>query len=97
MKRLNRILNTTLGSLLVPRIVAAATDMPWESPQEKVAASASGPVAKMIGIIAIVCTGLSLAAGVPRGIIKRVLQVVFGLSIAFTATSFFLGFFGYSE
>ena len=83
--------------LFIPRIVSAAVDLPWESPLEKIAASASGPVAKMIGIIAIVCTGLSLAASVPRGMIKRVLQVVFGLSIAFTAASFFLGFLGYSQ
>lgn len=83
--------------MIYHNIVYAASDLPWESPLAKVAASASGPVAKTIGVIALVCTGLSLAANVPRGMVKRVLQVIFGLSIAFTAASFFLGFFGYHE
>ena len=85
-----------LGLLTTPRITFAAA-MPWNSPLEQIGTSITGPFAKTIGTIAIICTGLSLAAAVPRGMIKRVVQVVFGLSVAFTAASFFLGFLGYSE
>lgn len=78
--------------------------MPWETPLQSIAASISGPVAKGVGVVGIVFSGLLIAEG--RGdsgthsfFIKRtwILRIVCGLSIAFTATSFFLGFFGYSE
>lgn len=76
--------------------LAASTDMPWEGPLEKILQSFSGPVAKIIGTIAIISTGLGLAFGEGGGGLRKGLQIVFGLSIAFTASSFFLSFFGFS-
>lgn len=75
---------------------AAGGDMPWQTPLENIMNSVSGPVAKSIGVIAIVVTGLGLAFGEGGGGMKKMLWVVFGLSIAFAATSFFLDFFGFS-
>jgi type IV secretion system protein TrbC len=46
-------------------------------------------------VIIIIITGLSLAFGESSGGFKRLLQIVFGLSIAFAAASFFLSFFGF--
>ena len=75
----------------------AAGELPWEDPLSKIATSLSGPVAKVVGVCSIILTGLALAFGEAGGIVKRVLQIVFGLTIAFTASSFFLGFFGYGS
>ena len=55
-----------------------------------------GPVAKIIAVIIIIVTGLSLAFGDMGGGFRRLLQIVFGLSIAFAATSFFLSFFSFA-
>lgn len=72
---------------------AAGSSMPWESPLDKVLKSVQGPVAKIIGTMAIILTGLSLSFGDAGGGFRRLLQIVFGLTIAFTASSFFLSFF----
>ena len=57
--------------------------------------SIEGPVAKIIAVIVIIITGLSLAFGDTSGGFRRLIQIVFGLSIAFAASSFFLSFFSF--
>ena len=52
-----------------------------------------GPVAKVVSVIVIIVTGLTLAFGETCGGFRRLIQIVFGLSIAFAASSFFLTFF----
>jgi type IV secretion system protein VirB2 len=74
---------------------AAGSGMPWEAPLQKILDSVQGPVAKVLAVIIIVITGLSLALGDTSGGFRRLIQVVFGLSIAFAATSFFLSFFAF--
>ena len=71
---------------------AAGSNMPWEQPLQQILDSIQGPVAKVISVIIIV-TGLTLAFGVTSGGFRRLIQIVFGLSIAFAASSFFLTFF----
>ena len=44
-------------------------------------------------MIIIIVTGLTLAFGDTSGGFRRLIQIVFGLSIAFAASSFFLSFF----
>ena len=44
-----------------------------------------GPVAKIISVIIIIITGLTLAFGETSGGFRRLIQIVFGLSIAFAA------------
>jgi len=73
---------------------AAGSGMPWEGPLDQILQSIEGPVAKIIGTLAIVITGLTLAFGDGGGF-RKLIQIVFGLSIAFTATSFFLSFFSF--
>ena len=72
---------------------AAGTNMPWEQPLNQILESVEGPVAKVISVIIIVITGLTLAFGETAGGFRRLIQIVFGLSIAFAASSFFLSFF----
>jgi len=74
---------------------AAGSAMPWEAPLTKILASIEGPVAKIFGTIVIIMTGLGLAFGDAGGGVRKLIQIVFGLSIAFTATSFFLSFFSF--
>jgi type IV secretion system protein TrbC len=72
---------------------AAGSNMPWEQPLNQILDSVQGPVAKVISVIIIVITGLTLAFGETAGGFRRLIQIVFGLSIAFAASSFFLSFF----
>ena len=74
---------------------AAGSGMPWEQPLQQVLESVQGPVAKIIAVIIIITTGLTLAFGETAGGFRRLIQIVFGLSIAFAASSFFLSFFSF--
>ena len=69
------------------------TSMPWETPLQTVADSITGPVAKAIGVIAIATTGLGFAFSEGGSILRRGLGIVFGLAIAFTASTFLTTFF----
>ncbi|MBN8945527.1 MAG: TrbC/VirB2 family protein [Rhodanobacter sp.] len=75
---------------------AAGSNMPWEAPLQSILDSIQGPVAKIIAVIVIIVTGLTLAFGDSSGGFRRLIQIVFGLSIAFAASSFFLSFFSFS-
>jgi type IV secretion system protein TrbC len=72
---------------------AAGSNMPWEQPLNQILQSIEGPVAKVLSVIVIIITGLTLAFGETSGGFRRLIQIVFGLSIAFAASSFFLSFF----
>jgi type IV secretion system protein TrbC len=82
--------------LLADASQAAGSGMPWEAPLQRILDSIEGPVAKVIAVVTIIITGLSLAFGDMGGGLRRLLQIVFGLSIAFAATSFFLSFFSFA-
>ena len=68
---------------------AAGSNMPWEQPLNQILQSVEGPVAKILAVIIIIVTGLTLAFGDTSGGFRRLIQIVFGLSIAFAASSFF--------
>jgi type IV secretory pathway VirB2 component (pilin) len=74
---------------------AAGSNMPWEQPLQHILQSIEGPVSKIIAVIIIIVTGLTLAFGDTAGGFRRLIQIVFGLSIAFAASSFFLSFFSF--
>jgi type IV secretion system protein VirB2 len=83
---------TCLG---LDQALAAGSNMPWEQPLNQILQSVEGPVAKIIAVIIIIVTGLSLAFGDTSGGFRRLIQIVFDLSIAFAASSFFLSFFSF--
>ena len=62
---------------------ASGSSMPWEEPLQKILESIEGPVAKIVAVIIIITTGLTLAFGDTAGGFRRLVQIVFGLSIAF--------------
>jgi type IV secretory pathway VirB2 component (pilin) len=84
-----------LFALLAAPAYAAGSNMPWEQPLNQILESIQGPVAKVISVIVIILTGLALAFGETSGGFRRLIQIVFGLSIAFAASSFFLSFFSF--
>ena len=84
-----------LALAFAPAAEAAGSSMPWEAPLQKILESIEGPVAKIIAVIIIIITGLSLAFGDTSGGARKMIQIVFGLSIAFAASSFFLSFFSF--
>ena len=85
----------TAGIILAPVAQAAGSGMPWEGPLDQILLSIEGPVARIIAVIIITLTGLTLAFGETSGGFRKLIQIVFGLSIAFAATSFFLTFFSF--
>lgn len=84
-----------MALLLTAPAYAAGSGMPWEQPLQQVLLSVEGPVAKIVAVIIIILTGLTLAFGETAGGFRRLIQIIFGLSIAFAASSFFLSFFSF--
>ena len=82
-----------ISLMLAPAAHASGSSMPWEQPLQQILQSIEGPVAKIVAVIIIIITGLTLAFGDTSGGFRRLIQIVFGLSIAFAASSFFLSFF----
>ena len=85
----------TAGIMAAAPARAAGSGMPWEQPLQQVLESVQGPVAKIVAVIIIITTGLTLAFGETAGGFRRLIQIIFGLSIAFAASSFFLSFFSF--
>ena len=84
-----------INLVLVPAAHASGSSMPWEAPLQKILDSIEGPVSKIVAVIIIIATGLALAFGDTSGGFRKLIQIVFGLSIAFAASSFFLSFFSF--
>ena len=84
-----------LSLTLTSTAQASGSGMPWEQPLQQVLESVQGPVAKIVAVIIIIVTGLTLAFGETAGGFRRLIQIIFGLSIAFAASSFFLSFFSF--
>ncbi|ESW94554.1 conjugal transfer protein TrbC [Mesorhizobium sp. LSJC268A00] len=95
----HRLAMTVTGATLILVMAAPAhasgSSMPWEQPLQQILQSIEGPVAKIMAVIIIIVTGLTLAFGDTSGGFRRLIQIVFGLSIAFAASSFFLSFFSF--
>jgi type IV secretory pathway VirB2 component (pilin) len=75
---------------------ASSAGMPWEGPLNRLLLSLTGPVAKAVGVFAIIGLGFGIAFSEGGSGLRKALWVVLGLAIAFSATSFFLGFMGFS-
>ena len=86
---------TTVSLFMASAAHASGSSMPWEAPLQSILESIEGPVAKIVAVIIIIVTGLTLAFGDTGGGFRRLIQIVFGISIAFAASSFFLSFFSF--
>lgn len=84
------------GQMLAGPAFAGGSGMPWESPLQKVEQSVTGPVVQAAAVIAVVMFGGGVAMSETGSSLRRGLGILFGLSIAFAASTFFLDFFGFA-
>lgn len=75
---------------------AAGSGMPWEAPLQQLVDSITGPVAQFAAVIAVVIFGLGVAFSENGSSMRRGVSVLFGLSIAFAASTFFVEWFGFA-
>lgn len=86
----------TCGLALARPALAAGTQMPWEGPLQQVVDSITGPVAQAAAVVAVVIFGAGVAMSESGSGMRRGVGILFGISIAFAASTFFLDFFGFS-
>ena len=94
-RRITGAVSFAVLAVLTAPAYAAGSNMPWEAPLQSILESIQGPVAKIVAVMIIIVTGLTLAFGDTSGGARKMIQIVFGLSIAFAASSFFLSFFSF--
>ncbi len=94
-RRITGAVSFAVFAVLTAPAYAAGSNMPWEAPLQSILESIQGPVAKIVAVMIIIVTGLTLAFGDTSGGARKMIQIVFGLSIAFAASSFFLSFFSF--
>lgn len=91
-----RLATFALIALTAANAFAAGSGMPWESPLNRILDSITGPVVKVIGVLSIVLVGWAISNNEGGGFMHKLLCVAMGLCIAFSASTFFLSFFGYA-
>ena len=64
---------TFLTLALAPAAHASGSSMPWEAPLQSILESIEGPVAKIIAVMIIIITGLTLAFGDTSGGARKLL------------------------
>lgn len=96
--RLGRLFGAaiTCALFLAGPAFAGGSGMPWEGPLQKVVQSITGPVAQAAAVVAVVIFGAGIAMSESGSSMRRGLGILFGLSIAFAASTFFLDFFGFA-
>ena len=75
---------------------AGGSGMPWEGPLQQVVQSITGPVVQDAAVVAVVVFGAGVAMSENGSSMRRGLGIMFGLCIAFAASTFFLDFFGFA-
>ena len=86
----------TCGLLSAGPAFAGGAGMPWEGPLQQIVESVTGPVVQAAAVIAVVIFGSAIAMSESGSGMRRGLGILFGLSIAFAASTFFLDFFGFA-
>ncbi|MDE2344194.1 MAG: TrbC/VirB2 family protein [Betaproteobacteria bacterium] len=85
-----------LSFAIAPAAWASGTGMPWETPMTQIEDSLTGPVAKALGVFAIVMFGVMFAFSEHGSSLRKGMAILMGISIAFAAGSFGVTFFGFS-
>ncbi len=86
----------TCALLAAAPALAGGAGMPWEGPLQQVVQSVTGPVVQAAAVIAVVIFGGGIAMSESGSSLRRGIGILFGLSIAFAASTFFLNFFGFA-
>ena len=90
------VATTACGLLAAGPALAGGTGMPWEGPLQQIVQSVTGPVVQAAAVVAVVIFGAGIAMSESGSGMRRGLGILFGLSIAFAASTFFLNFFGFA-
>ena len=86
----------TCGLMMAGPALAGGSGMPWEGPLQQIVESITGPVVQAAAVVAVVLFGAGVAMSENGSSMRRGLGILFGLSIAFAASTFFLQFFGFA-
>jgi type IV secretion system protein TrbC len=86
----------TCAFLVAGPALAGGSGMPWEGPIQQVVQSITGPVVQAAAVIAVVLFGAGVAMSENGSSMRRGMSILFGLCIAFAASTFFLDFFGFA-
>lgn len=86
-----------LCMLCISTLAFADDALPWEGPMQKILDSLTGPVARILGVIAIVIAGFGIAFGEAGSGVRRLFQVILGLSIVYSAAALIMNLFGVSN
>jgi type IV secretion system protein VirB2 len=84
------------GLLAAGPALAGGAGMPWEGPLQQIVESVTGPVVQAAAVVAVVVFGAAIAMSESGSGMRRGVGILFGLSIAFAASTFFLDFFGFA-
>jgi type IV secretion system protein VirB2 len=84
------------GLMIAGPAMAGGAGMPWEGPLQQIVESVTGPVVQAAAVVAVVIFGAGIAMSESGSGMRRGLGILFGLSIAFAASTFFLDFFGFA-
>ena len=87
---------TTCALLVAGPALAGGSGMPWEGPMQQIVESITGPVVQAAAVIAVCIFGAGIAMSESGSGMRRGVGILFGLSIAFAASTFFLDFFGFA-
>ncbi len=79
-----------------PLLASSFESLPWDTPGQRIESWLTGSVAKIVAIILIAVSGIMFANGEHGSAFRRMMGVVFGISIAVGAVSIYasLGFSG---
>lgn len=86
----------TCALLVAGPAFAGGSGMPWEGPLQQVVQSITGPVVQAAAVVAVVVFGAGVAMSENGSSMRRGMSILFGLCIAFAASTFFLDFFGFA-
>jgi type IV secretory pathway VirB2 component (pilin) len=83
-------------SLTSPVFATSFESLPWDTPGQRIENWLTGSVAKIVAIVLIAISGIMFANGEHGGAFRRMMGIVFGVSIAVGAVTIYasLGFSG---
>jgi type IV secretion system protein VirB2 len=83
-------------SLTSPVFASSFESLPWDTPGQRIESWLTGSVAKIVAIVLIAISGIMFANGEHGSAFRRMMGIVFGVSIAVGAVTIYasLGFSG---
>jgi len=92
------IVGVAVGFMLIvfePAFATSSAGMPWEDPLDKIQRSLTGPVAMVVSLLGVLVAGVGLIFGGEMGdFTRRVIMLVFVISMIVSASTFLNAIFG---